>query len=134
MFSEQSNAGDSIINRVIEQGQPRRKISCFLCGKSGQIVRNCFQNPSFKRESRFSEKKKVREVSKEQEEVDKDDEENKIFKSYKVKSVVENSSSLWIKVRIHETTQEIKCLLDSGADVNLFKASVIKSLVKISKC
>lgn len=89
MFSEQSNAGNSIINRVIEQSQPRRKINCFLCGKAGQIVRNCFQNPSFKRESRFSEEKIVREVSKEQEEVDKDDKENKFFKSYKVTNVVE---------------------------------------------
>ncbi|EOB15320.1 hypothetical protein NBO_6g0071 [Nosema bombycis CQ1] len=58
----------------------------------------------------------------------------KNFKSYKVTSVVENGSSLWIKVRMFGTTKEIKCLLDSGADVNLVKASVIKGSVEISKC
>lgn len=44
------------------------------------------------------------------------------------------NSKPWTEVRLYNTQREVRCLVDSGADVNLFKPGIIKGECEVKEC
>ncbi len=133
--SENFSVQDSNINKVDNsRGSLRRVTRCFLCGRLGHMVNRCFQNPRNKNRSLAGEQRRVREVNMGTMDYrPAEEEENKDFNSYKIYVVRNCENGPWIHVKMEDKSNPIKCLVDSGAEVNLIRPEEIPEGIEILK-
>ncbi|KAF9763393.1 Retrovirus-related Pol polyprotein from transposon [Nosema granulosis] len=127
---------DTGVNRIMRQNTHRRHVICFLCKKPGHRVDSCYLNPKYKNTKPREQRRNVREVESEIQEYrleEEEPEENKSFRSYRVFDINNIYRGPWLTAKIEDTDRTLKCLVDSGADVNLIRPEKILDIVKLSK-
>lgn len=137
---KESLINESSVNRISDvKNYKKKQARCFLCGKLGHIVRNCFKNPNNynKKVNNYYKEKDVREVyvqDKAEEDFECSMEGNKSFKSYRILSAGGKKFAPWIDAFICDTSIKFKCLIDSGADINLIRPELILDHSNIKSC